>query len=132
MSMYLKRYDPRKEFWHSCGTWEALFNLACEYGWEPEGTEWGGWYDPDDPHDEERQSELAQLWEGSYFYNMGQFVTESDAKTLCSSLKRAKEELESKREKALSVVNSSGPFLLTLDLLKEFLEFCDGKEFAIH
>ena len=129
--MYLKRYKPDKEFWSSKGAWEAITILAREHGWEPEGTEWDGWFDPDDPLDEQRQSELAQLWDGSYFSNEGQFVNEGDAKNLFSALEKAKEEIESQMKAEIVVNLSDRPFLLRLDQLSEFLEFCGGEEFAI-
>jgi hypothetical protein len=55
--------------------WRAVLELAIEYGWQPEGTA-----PPDDN---------SGTWNGNYFSNDFQQVTDSDARTLAEALLRA-------------------------------------------
>ena len=61
--------------------WRMVFELATAYGWKPEGTE------PPDACPDSRE------WDGSYFWNDYQWVTEADAMSLARALERAVAEL---------------------------------------
>ena len=63
--------------WHG---WRESFEVALEFGWRPAGTEV-----PED---------FEGLWEGSYFSNDGQRVTEADACALAAALLRARDAME--------------------------------------
>ena len=80
--------------------WSGVYHLAMALGWEPEGTEFGGTtYDVSDAEFEG----LAKNWNGNYWTNDGQIVSESDAANLGAALDQAirftpTERLEVKKE----------------------------------
>ena len=70
------------------GTWGRILRVALDHGWEPAGTlapnigshdENGEWV-PDD---------IGSAWDGTYFFNNYQIVTEEDAAALANALERA-------------------------------------------
>ena len=61
--------------------WRKLLQTAEKHGWQPSGTEPPWYYE--DPTE----------WEGGYFSNDGQYVTEADAKNIADALQRAEDEL---------------------------------------
>jgi hypothetical protein len=62
--------------------WAALLQLAVQYGWEPAGTQAPGFM--------ARGHAIASKdWDGSYTFNDGQTVTDTDAKALAAALRRA-------------------------------------------
>ncbi len=70
-------------------SWSHILKLAYWYGWKPKGTEapedmpgLGHRLDPDDPD-----------WNGSYFSNGGQFVTDRDANSIAAALERALDDI---------------------------------------
>jgi hypothetical protein len=64
--------------------WSYCLGVAAAFGWQPEGTEAETYYNED-----------GTIYDGlgdaggSYFYNEGQRVTDSDAKALAAALDRA-------------------------------------------
>jgi hypothetical protein len=60
------------------GTWGSLLRMAYSYGWEPAGTQPGPVYGDSD-----------RLWDGDYFTNSGQVLTNEDAAALADALERA-------------------------------------------
>ncbi|MCO6453476.1 MAG: hypothetical protein J5I90_22030 [Caldilineales bacterium] len=65
--------------------WMYILDLACEYGWVPKGTAPPEKWDTNDP---QRDSPLPP-WEGTYFSNDRQIVTEDDALALAEALNKA-------------------------------------------
>src|SRR6185437_12885003 len=59
--------------WKVLGWWHLL-NLAREYNWSPRGTE--------------SSASSDDGWDGNYFTNAGQRVTEEDAAELANALER--------------------------------------------
>jgi hypothetical protein len=73
-------------------SWHKVLDLACEYGWQPAGTELPRW------HDEtgaliEQWSLDANEWDGGYSSNDGQYVTDEDAAHIADALQRALEDI---------------------------------------
>ena len=56
--------------------WREIYGLAVEFGWEPAGTICPDGCDPEN-------------WEGDYFSNDGQLITDEDAAALAAALRRA-------------------------------------------
>lgn len=73
-------------------SWCEILGLAYEYGWKPQGTEAGQWYD-------ENGKLIKQLspdpdeWDGDYFSNNFQLVTEEDAANIADALERALDDI---------------------------------------
>src|SRR5262249_26981115 len=67
--------------------WSYCLSVAHAFGWEPEGTK-PPMFDPPYPN-AELQAEAAARWDGGYFTNDYQHVTDSDAKALAAALDRA-------------------------------------------
>lgn len=65
--------------------WKRLFNLACRYGWEPQGT-----IDPDASYkdDPEYDPEHVKNWDGGYFSNDEQLVNVEDAKEMAKAIEK--------------------------------------------
>lgn len=56
--------------------WHAVLTIAHEFGWQPEGTEQpDGW--------------SGEVWDGDYFSNDLQYVTDSDARSMATALEKA-------------------------------------------
>jgi hypothetical protein len=73
-------------------SWYKVLNLACEYGWQPAGTELPRW------HDEtgaliEQPSHDPDEWSGTYYTSDGQYVTDEDAAHIAEALQRALEDI---------------------------------------
>jgi hypothetical protein len=74
--------------------WREVLELAYQYGWEPAGTELPeySFYNQDGTVNLGRTRayrEDAKDWDGSYFGNEGQWVTEEDAARIADALERA-------------------------------------------
>jgi hypothetical protein len=72
--------------------WGELLKLACKYGWQPVGTEAPGEVTITDPKTGESWRERyhdPEKWDGTYFTNDYQIVTDADAKALGETLERA-------------------------------------------
>ncbi len=72
-------------------TWGCFLALAYRYGWQPMGTEAPDWegingppINPDYKHPD---------WDGTYFSNDGQFVTDRDASNIAAALERALDDI---------------------------------------
>jgi len=70
-------------------TWGKLLKLAYLYGWEPLGTEPGGWIDPETGPWYYSPDE----WDGNYTSNDLQVVTEEDAARIADALDNALEDI---------------------------------------
>lgn len=57
--------------------WTFILSLACEYGWEPQGTELGV------------AGEVPSDWDGRYGSSDGQTVTAADARGIANALDAA-------------------------------------------
>jgi hypothetical protein len=68
--------------WHA---WRSCLNIAEKFGWVPAGTEAPSWNEGGDIPPADRDPE----WDGSYFCNEFQSVTDTDAKAMARSLYRA-------------------------------------------
>jgi hypothetical protein len=80
--------------WLSWTGWEKLLKLAHEYGWKPAGTKppRGIVMKPDGSIDHEMTAMYSwseEDWDGSYFSNNGQYVTDEDAANIADALERA-------------------------------------------
>jgi hypothetical protein len=82
--------------------WSDFFRLAMEYGWEPMGTV--------SPYEDN------VVWDGGYFSNDFQLVTETDAANLANAL-----------EKAIR----ASPKRAFADWIRSFIDFCRGGGFSI-
>jgi hypothetical protein len=135
-----------------------LLDLAHEYGWEPAGTEPPQWIatNPDGSIDHEMTamySRSKENWDGSYFSNDGQYVTDEEAASIADALERAlddipDEETEAKVEaiklQPWLAYGSRGPqYDIPLSLIdkfsgrsrkkqvKDFMAFCRAGGFSV-
>ncbi len=71
-------------------TWSQILNLADRYGWQPMGTEAPAWevLGADPPIHADYPD-----WDGTYFSNDGQFVTDRDASNIAAALERALDDI---------------------------------------
>ena len=83
--------DDKYFRWNIWG-WSPILMLAARYGWEPEGTiiprlseEEAKKHNVSD-EDRDRHNEECDDWEGDYFGNNGQLVTEEDALNMAKAL----------------------------------------------
>jgi hypothetical protein len=76
--MGMDLYGKGGDLWFSTHAWRYALELAHEHGWEPAGTE---------PPEQYRQA--AEDWDGSYFWNSYQSVTDEDAWSIADALERA-------------------------------------------
>jgi hypothetical protein len=80
----------------SSAVWLKLLTLASQYGWQPHGTEQLEWEKrtPDGSFvlDEERKAAYKD-WDGSYFFNEMQSVTDEDALALAMALEKAADDI---------------------------------------
>src|SRR5919112_6036717 len=91
--------------WFSWTAWENLLDLAHEYGWEPAGTEPPQWIatNPDGSIDHEMTamySRSKENWDGSYFSNDGQYVTDEEAASIADALERALDDIPDEETEA--------------------------------
>jgi hypothetical protein len=80
--------------WLSWTVWGNLLNLAREYGWEPAGTEPPSVTvkNPDGSIDHEMSAIYSWSyggWDGTYFTNNCQLVTDEDAASIAEALEQA-------------------------------------------
>ena len=110
-------------------SWYQLLRLASEYGWQPAGTQENEDFfrmrleASDMPEDEiERTVALSKLeWDGDYFFNNYQIVTDDDARGLAEALTRALEELPSDNllevyEEKMAVTTNTGKEIVVATL----------------
>ena len=69
-------------------SWYKILKLAYEYGWQPQGTEVGGWYDENGELNRQLSPDPEE-WDGTYFSNDFQWVTDEDASNIADALERA-------------------------------------------
>ena len=65
-------------------TWRSCFRIASAFGWSPAGTA-----PPDDFDEVRRAANPTVKWDGGYFSNDYQRVTDADAKDFAAALFRA-------------------------------------------
>ncbi len=68
--------EKHRSFHLTWDEWGRLFELACQYGWEPCGTRLD-----------------SEVWEGIYFSNDGQIVIAEDAGRLAGALEKALDDI---------------------------------------
>lgn len=68
--------------------WYKILKLAYEYGWQPQGTEAGQWYDENGELNRQLSPDPEE-WDGTYFSNDFQWVTDEDAANIADALERA-------------------------------------------
>ena len=95
-----------KENQHHCSlkNWDALLQLGCCYGWEPEERCW---------HRNDRYCYRTP----HYLRNDGQFVNPSDADTLVAALERALNELNDNFAWIVNGPADEYPVLVTADMV---------------
>jgi hypothetical protein len=82
-------------FRFSQGAWRAVLELAREHGWEPAGTKPPEWtvYAPDGVTVDEVATRAERRryanWDGGYFWNEYQVVSDEDAVNIADALERA-------------------------------------------
>lgn len=123
MGMDLKSRRTSGRDSYTWDMWRALFELGAEYGWVPAGTvlddyELGlyGVEDVDGWH-----KKLEEEWNGSYFANVCQIVTEDDAQNW-------KKALEAAIADPVFLKSNGRP---SLRCIKEFIDFLSDGEFRI-
>ncbi len=72
--------------------WRWLFDLACRYGWEPQGTiypdiDYFRRNYPDTP-ESDLDPDYAKTWNGGYFTNDEQLVTAEDALEMAKAIEK--------------------------------------------
>lgn len=102
----------KKNCWHfSWGGWTEVLKVAFENGWKPRGTEAPSWVEGDGT-----PTQLwvdSEEWSGSYFSNMGQYVTAEDTKNLSEALEWAMNDM---------------PDCGLKDYIREFVVYCRDDE----
>lgn len=78
------RETKPRQFWATWRGWGDLYDVAILGGWEPQGTQYFGYYDMGNPHENPPDPD----WGGHYFSNDCQFVTAEDARNLADALDR--------------------------------------------
>jgi hypothetical protein len=73
-------------------SWRKVLELACQYGWKPQGTEPGRWYD-ETGRLCEQLSPNPDEWNGSYFSNDFQWVTDKEAANIAHALEQALDDI---------------------------------------
>ena len=99
-------------------SWCKMLKLAYEYGWKPAGTEPGQWINSETGEVDEQMSPDPDEWDGTYFTNDSQWVTEEDAANIADALERA-------------VEDESDPSDEGLHWVRDFIAFCRAGEFYI-
>jgi hypothetical protein len=92
--------------------------LAYEYGWQPAGTEPGQWCDPETGELNDQISSDHDEWDGTYFSNDCQWVTEEDAANIAEALKRALQDKQDFSDEAKYWI-------------LDFIAFCRAGDFSI-
>lgn len=108
--------------------WGDLLTLAQYYGWQPEGTQAPEYFS--DP-----AYAITTAWDGSYSWNDGQRVTESDAAALAVALESAlpfvAEQKNYTDEMPRSAISITDIFSGERGYLQEVIDFCRAGEFII-
>jgi hypothetical protein len=92
---------PGGAFWFPVHGWSAVLTLARDFGgWEPQGTKSPEWEDP-----ETGEHHVASDWDGNYWCNDYQQVTEEDARNLADALERALPDVPRQRTWAKGVIH---------------------------
>jgi hypothetical protein len=99
-------------------SWYQVLELAYEYGWKPAGTEPGQWCDPETGELDEQLSPDPDEWDGTYFSNDHQWVTDEDAANIADALERALEDKPDSSDEAKQWV-------------RDFIAFCRAGAFFI-
>jgi hypothetical protein len=131
-------------FRFSNSAWCAVLELAYEHGWEPAGTKAPEFtfYAPDGVTVDEVETrtwrQLYRDWNGSYFGNAFQVVSDEDAANIAEALERALDDVsdegggrhllppaqhQAARRGELSQEDK--------DYLQEFIKFCRAGAFSI-
>jgi hypothetical protein len=74
-------------------SWRKVLELAFEYGWKPAGTEPGRWVDPSTGELDKQMSPNPDEWDGTYFGNESQWVTDEDAAHIADALEQALDDI---------------------------------------
>jgi hypothetical protein len=74
-------------------SWCKMLELAYEYGWKPAGTEPGQWFNSETGEVDEQMSPDPDEWDGNYFTNDFQWVTDEDAAHIADALERALDDI---------------------------------------
>ena len=116
--------------------WAKALEMAHKYGWKPEGTR------PPELNITNPEGGPILDWDGGYFWNEGQEVTDTDAKGIADALEKAmpdipdRDVLEHKRSPTGGIpvdtpVNLFEWYSGEKDYLREFIEFSRAGEFQI-
>lgn len=110
-------YSAKGKFHWTVYDWSNVLKLANEFGWQPAGTE-----APPPVYDESGQIvyDSPSNWEGDYFSNDSQRVTDDDAKQLAIAL-----------EAALFHAPPERFEIIHKGKLNEFIDFCFSGGFEI-
>jgi hypothetical protein len=127
--MGVSLWGKKRSFISNWGFYGSMLELAAEYGWEPRGTVLtfhfcyqvcgcGADTAKNDPdyEIEKKAVKACANWNGSYFSNDQQTVTQTDAKNIADALERA---LDDGQEANLS------------EEIRDFIEFCREGQFSI-
>ena len=74
-------------------SWCKMLELAYGYGWKLAGTEPGQWVDPSTGELIEQLSPDPDEWDGGYFTNEFQWVTDEDAAHIADALEQALDDI---------------------------------------
>ena len=74
-------------------SWCKMLELAYRYGWKPAGTEPGQWVDPSTGELTEQLSPDPDEWDGNYFTNASQWVTDEDAAHIADALEQTLDDI---------------------------------------
>jgi hypothetical protein len=111
----------------SNASWREILMLAYEYGWKPAGTEAGAWIDPETGELNKQLSPDPDEWDGDYFSNSFQWVTEEDAASIADALERAlKDKAERDTDSSPEYFSGEGK-----QKIRAFIAFCRVGEFFI-
>jgi hypothetical protein len=132
MGVDLFSLKNNREAWFNWTAWKFLLDMARKFGWEPMGTvinledplasrEGEGPTDLEKRRIKKEVGEQDKDWDGTYFSNDDQIVTDPDAANLLQSLTRAINNRD-----FLSSINED-----SLDVIKDFMEFLKNGAFQI-
>ena len=124
-------------------SWPGVLELAYMYGWKPQGTTMPYWEisrsdGTRDLEEERKYNQLRDEWDGSYFYNEHQIVSEADAHAMGEALKRALVDIPDHNcisEDWLFSPAKTDVYLSSYSEMKEylkmFIDFCESGAFLI-
>jgi hypothetical protein len=106
--------------------WEFLFDTAVHFGWKPAGTEAPNleFLDPDTEEVIEERSVPKDQWDGGYFGNDYQQVTDEDAAAWAAALYRALEAFDALDGQAVMTPDEAA-------LVREFADAASRHGFGI-